>query len=296
MREPIFRGAATALVTPFTPSGEVNYEKLGELLEYQIAEGIDAVVILGTTGESPTVPTDEHIEVIARSVQFVNGRIPVIAGAGSNSTAEAIDQTVRSEAVGADAILSVAPYYNKSSQKGLVAHFSTIASKTTLPIILYNVPSRTGVNISPEATAEMSHVENIVAVKECNTEQMGVVKALAEPDFQLYTGEDGQIIPMLAWGGIGSISVISNVVPRDVHDLVMSWLEGDFDRARGLQARAFPLVKALFSEVNPIPVKAALNILGWEVGLPRLPLIDASDATKDLLVRTLREYGVQPRG
>lgn len=295
MREPIFRGAATALVTPFTPSGEVHYEKLGELLEYQIAEGIDAVVILGTTGESPTLPTDEHISVIAKAVEFVNGRIPVIAGAGSNSTAEAIEQTVRSEEVGADAILSVTPYYNKTSQKGLVTHFSTIASATKLPIILYNVPSRTGINITPEACAEMSRVENIVAIKECNTEQLGAVKALVEPDFTLYTGEDGLIIPLLAWGGIGSISVMSNIIPKDVHDLVMSWLNGDFDKAREMQIKVLPLVKSLFTEVNPIPVKAAMNLLGWEMGVPRLPLVDASDATKELLTRTMKEYGVKPR-
>ncbi|MCL2736519.1 MAG: 4-hydroxy-tetrahydrodipicolinate synthase [Propionibacteriaceae bacterium] len=273
----------------------MNYEKLGELLEYQIAEGIDAVVILGTTGESPTLPTDEHMEVIARAVEFVHGRVPVIAGAGSNSTAEAIDQTRRSEDVGADGILSVTPYYNKTSQKGLVAHFTAIAQSTTLPIIMYNVPSRTSINISPEAAAEMSRVENLVGIKECNIEQIGRMKSLAEPDFQFYTGEDAQVITMLGWGGLGVISVMSNVIPRDTHDLCAKWFAGDFDGAREAQMRTLPLISALFAEVNPIPVKEALNILGWEVGDPRLPLIPPSDATRSLLVKALGEYGVRPR-
>ena len=295
MREPVFRGAATALVTPFTPTGEVNYEKLGELLEYQIAEGIDAVVILGTTGESPTLPTEEHIQVIAKSVEFVHGRIPVIAGAGSNSTAEAIDQTRRSEEVGADAILSVTPYYNKTTQRGLVAHFAAIAAETTLPIIMYNVPSRTGLNISPEAAAEMSRIENLAGIKECNIEQIGTMKSLVEPDFQFYTGEDAQVIPMLAWGGLGVISVMSNVIPRDTHELCAKWFEGDLDGAREIQIRTLPLIKALFAEVNPIPVKEAMNILGWDIGDPRLPLVPPTDATKALLVKALEEYGVAPR-
>jgi len=295
VREPVFRGAATALVTPFTPTGEVNYEKLGELLEYQIAEGIDAVVILGTTGESPTLPTEEHIQVIAKSVEFVHGRIPVIAGAGSNSTAEAIDQTRRSEEVGADAILSVTPYYNKTTQRGLVAHFAAIAAETTLPIIMYNVPSRTGLNISPEAAAEMSRIENLAGIKECNIEQIGTMKSLVEPDFQFYTGEDAQVIPMLAWGGLGVISVMSNVIPRDTHELCAKWFEGDLDGAREIQIRTLPLIKALFAEVNPIPVKEAMNILGWDIGDPRLPLVPPTDATKALLVKALEEYGVAPR-
>ena len=292
MREPVFRGAATALVTPFTPTGEVNYEKLGELLEFQIAEGIDAVVILGTTGESPTLPTDEHMEVIARSVEFVHGRIPVIAGAGSNSTAEAIDQTRRSEDAGADAILSVTPYYNKTTQKGLVAHFAAIAAETSLPIIMYNVPSRTGLNISPEAAAEMSRIENLAGIKECNIEQIGTMKSLVEQDFQFYTGEDAQVIPMLSWGGLGVISVMSNVIPRDTHELCAKWFAGDLEGARQIQIRTLPLIKALFAEVNPIPVKEAMNILGWEVGDPRLPLVPPTEATKAMLVKALEEYGV----
>jgi 4-hydroxy-tetrahydrodipicolinate synthase len=273
----------------------VNVEKLGELLDHQIAEGIDAVVILGTTGESSTTPTDEHIDIVAKAVEFVGGRIPIIAGTGSNSTAEAIHLSQKAEEVGADALLSVTPYYNKTSQKGLVAHFSAIAKKTTLPIILYNVPGRTGMNITPEACAEMSRIENIVGVKECNTDQMGMIRALCEPDFTLYTGEDGLVIPMLGWGGVGVISVWSNICPKDVHTLVTSWLEGDYDKAREIQIKGLPLIKALFSEVNPIPVKEALNILGWEVGEPRLPLIRAEEGTRDMLATALKEYGVQPR-
>jgi len=294
VREPVFRGAGTALVTPFTPTGEVNYEKLGELLDFQIAEGIDAVVILGTSGESPTLPTDEHLEVIAKAVELVNGRIPVIAGAGSNSTAEAIYQTKHSQDVGADAILSVTPYYNKTTQAGLVAHFTAIAKATTLPIIMYNVPSRTGLNIGPEATAELSRVENIVGIKECNLDQVGTIKSLAEPDFQLYTGEDAQVIPMLAWGGLGVISVMSNIIPKDTHELCARWFAGDLDGARSIQLRTLPLIKALFNEVSPIPVKEAMNMLGWDVGQPRLPLVPCSQPTKDLLAKAIREYGVRP--
>jgi 4-hydroxy-tetrahydrodipicolinate synthase len=278
------------------PSGEVNYPKLGELLDWQIDQGVDAVVILGTTGESPAVPTEEHIDVVAKAVEMVRGRIPVIAGAGSNSTAEAIDQTKRCTQVGADAILSVTPYYNKTTQRGLVAHFSAIAAATQLPIILYNVPSRTNLNINPETIAELSRVENIVAVKECNMEQIGATKALAEPDFAWYSGEDGQVIPLMAWGGSGVISVMSNVIPGDTHDLVTRWLDGDFDGARDIQLRTLPLIKALFAEVNPIPVKEALNLLGWEVGDPRLPLVPPSDATRALLAQALQDYGVARRG
>ncbi len=292
MREPVFRGAATALVTPFMPNGEVNYPKLGELLDYQIDQGIDAVVILGTTGESPTLPTDEHIEVIARAVEMVHGRVPVIAGAGSNSTAEAVEQTSRSQEVGADAILSVTPYYNKTSQKGLLAHFGAIAEVTDLPIILYNVPSRTGLNIAPETLGELSRVPNIVAVKECNLEQVGPTLRLVEPDFCIYSGEDGLVIPMLSWGGHGVISVVSNVIPRDMHELCARWFAGDYDGAREMQLRMLPLIKSMFVEVNPIPVKAALNVLGWEAGSPRLPLVDPVESTVALLEKTLREYGV----
>lgn len=292
MREPIFRGAATALVTPFTPTGEVNYEKLGELLDDQIAKGIDAVVILGTTGESPTLPTDEHIAVIAKAVELVHGRVPVIAGAGSNSTAEAIDQSRRSQDVGADAILSVTPYYNKTSQRGLIAHFTAIARATALPIVVYNVPSRTALNIAPETMAELSRIENIVGIKECNIEQIGTMKALAEPDFQFYSGEDAQIIPMLAWGGLGVISVMSNVIPADTHEICARWFAGEYDTARALSMKTLPLIKALFAEVNPIPVKAAMNILGWGVGDPRLPLVPPSNATLVALGAALRQYGL----
>jgi 4-hydroxy-tetrahydrodipicolinate synthase len=274
----------------------VNYKKLAELLEYQISEGIDAVVILGTTGESPTLPTDEHIEVVSRAVEYVNGRVPVIAGAGSNSTAEAIDQTRRSEEVGADGILSVTPYYNKTSQKGLVTHFSAIANVTSLPIIVYNVPSRTGLNVNPETAAELSRIENIVGIKECNIEQIGTMKSVVEPDFAFYSGEDAQVIPMLAWGGLGVISVMSNVIPRDTHQMCAEWFAGDFDKARAMQIHMIPLIKALFAEVNPIPVKEALNILGWEVGDPRLPLVPPAETTTALLTKVLAQYGVAPRG
>jgi 4-hydroxy-tetrahydrodipicolinate synthase len=273
----------------------VNYKKLEELLEFQIDQGIDAVVILGTTGESPTLPIDEHIEVIERAVKMVHGRVPLIAGAGSNCTAEAVEQTRRCEEAGADALLSVTPYYNKTTQKGLVAHFSAIAEATSLPIIIYNVPSRTGLNVTPETAAELSRIPNYIGIKECNIEQMGTMKSLVEPDFCLYTGEDAQLIPTLAWGGLGVISVLSNVVPRETHEVTERWFAGDFDGARELAMRTLPLIKALFAEVNPIPVKAAMNLLGWELGVPRLPLVDASPATMALLETALREFGVPAR-
>ncbi|MDR2895543.1 MAG: 4-hydroxy-tetrahydrodipicolinate synthase [Propionibacteriaceae bacterium] len=292
MRQPVFRGVGTALVTPFTPSGAVNYDKLAELIDWQIDQDVDALVILGTTGESPTIPTEEHIEVIARSVDLVRGRVPLIAGAGSNSTAEAIYQTQACTDAGADAILSVTPYYNKTTQAGMIAHFQAIAAVTELPIIVYNGPSRTGMNIDPATAAELSKVDNIVGVKECNFDQIAQMKTLVEPDFQLYSGEDGQVIPMLSWGGLGVISVMSNVVPKTTHELVQRWFDGDQDRALEIQLSLIPLIKALFAETNPIPVKEAMNLLGWQVGAPRLPLVPPSEATRQLLAQALHDYGV----
>jgi 4-hydroxy-tetrahydrodipicolinate synthase len=225
---------------------------------------------------------------------MVDGQVPVIAGAGSNDTRHAIEQSKRLEGVGADALLSVTPYYNKTTQAGLVAHYTAIANAVTAPIILYNVPGRTSMNIAPATMAELSHVGNIVGVKECNTDQLGESMNLCAPDFAFYTGEDPNVLTLLAWGGIGVISVMANVIPRDTHELVAKWTAGDIVGARALQLKMLPLVKALFSEVNPIPVKEALNILGFDIGAPRLPLVPATKAAHELLAAALAEYGVKP--
>jgi 4-hydroxy-tetrahydrodipicolinate synthase len=291
MRDPVFQGACTALVTPFNESG-LDVEAFAKLIEFQIEGGIDALVICGTTGEASTMTMDDHVAVVAKSVELVKGRVPVIAGAGSNDTHHAIIQSKRLQDAGADALLSVTPYYNKTTQGGLVAHYKAIAAAVTAPIILYNVPGRTTVNIAPATLAELSKVENIVGVKECNTDQLGESMNLVEPDFQFYTGEDGNVLTLLAWGGLGAISVMANLIPGDVHELVAKFQAGDVAGARALQLKMLPLVKALFCEVNPIPVKAALNLVGIEVGVPRLPLVEATDAAKAQLTAALQGYGV----
>jgi 4-hydroxy-tetrahydrodipicolinate synthase len=291
MRKPVFRGAGTALVTPFGDQG-VDYKALAKLIEFQIDGGIDALVICGTTGEASTMTMDEHVEVVRRAVEMVGGRVPVVAGAGSNDTRHAIEQSKRLEGVGADALLSVTPYYNKTTQGGLVAHYTAIANAVGLPIVLYNVPGRTSMNIDPPTMAELSRIDNIVGVTECNTEQLGESMNLCAPDFAFYTGEDPGVLTLLAWGGIGVISVMSNVIPGDTHDLVAKLAAGDWAGARALQLKMLPLIRALFCEVNPIPVKEALNIMGFGVGQPRLPLAPASKAARDRLVLELSRYGL----
>ncbi|MDR1264735.1 MAG: 4-hydroxy-tetrahydrodipicolinate synthase [Propionibacteriaceae bacterium] len=293
MRQPVFRGAATALVTPFNDHG-VDQGKLARLIDFQIAGGIDALVICGTTGEASTMTTQEHVGAVASAVRLVNGRVPVLAGAGSNDTRHAIEQSKRLADVGADALLSVTPYYNKTTQSGLVAHYSAIAQAVDLPVILYNVPGRTSLNIAPATLGELSQIDNIVGVKECNTDQLGESINLCAPDFAFYTGEDPNMITLLAWGGVGVISVLANVIPGDTHDLVAKWTAGDIAGARALQLKMLPLIKALFCEVNPIPVRAALDILGFDLGAARLPLVPATPATHDLLVAELARYGVDP--
>ncbi len=291
MKTPVFTGAAVAIVTPFKDGG-VDFAKLDELCEMHVKEGTDAIVVAGTTGEASTMPDEEHLSVIARVVRTVAGRIPVIAGAGSNDTAHGIQLCREAEKLGADALLLVTPYYNKASQKGLVLHFTAMAEAVRIPIIVYNVPGRTGLNINPETCAALAKVPNIVGLKECNTAQAPEVAALCGDDLVLYSGEDGQVLPILSLGGKGVISVMANIIPADTHRLVASWLEGDLAGSLRLQLKTLPLVKALFSDVNPIPVKAAMNLLGMDVGDCRLPLCGMSDAGLAGLRAALAGYGL----
>jgi 4-hydroxy-tetrahydrodipicolinate synthase len=291
MRKPLFTGSGVAIVTPFTDDG-VDYNKLEELIEFQIKEGIDSIIICGTTGEASTMPDDEHKATMKFTVEKVNGRVPVIAGAGSNDTRHAIELSKYAEEVGADAILTVTPYYNKTTQKGLYEHFKAIANSIKIPVVLYNVPSRTNLNINPYTMKALSEIDNIVAVKECNLAQAGEVANLCGENFTLYTGNDDQVLPILALGGKGVISVMANIIPKDTHDMVMKFLEGDIAGSRKLQFDLFNLIKGLFIEVNPIPVKAAMNLMGMNVGKCRLPLVDMSDKNLEILKKAMKEYGL----
>ena len=292
----IFKGAGVAIVTPMTADGEVNYEVLGEMLEAQIAGGTDAIIICGTTGESATLSEEEHSAVIRYAIKKVNKRIPVIAGTGSNCTATAIKLSKEAEKDGADGLLLVTPYYNKATQKGLIAHYTAIAKAVSLPIILYNVPSRTGCNLQPETIAALvKNVKNIVGVKEAsgNISQIAKVKLLCGDDIDLYSGNDDQVVPILSLGGIGVISVLSNVAPKETHDMVMDYLNGDVEKARQMQLQAIPLIDALFSEVNPIPVKKALNLMGWEAGPLRAPLTEMEASHVEVLKKTMKDFGIK---
>ena len=291
----LFRGAGVALVTPFHADGSVNYDKLAELVEEQIAGGTDAIIACGTTGEAATMSEEEHMDVIRFIIKAVNHRIPVIAGTGSNCTATAIDLSEQSEEAGADGVLLVTPYYNKATQGGLIQHYEAVAGAISLPCILYNVPSRTGVTIQPETMAYLyQHVENIVGVKDAtgNISMITKLMSLVDEDFLLYSGDDDQIVPLLSVGASGVISVLSNVAPRETHEICQKWFDGDIKGAREAQFKAYPLIKALFAEVNPIPVKAALNLMGKNVGSLRLPLTEATDSTKALLKDEMTKYGI----
>lgn len=291
----LFKGAGVALITPFHEDGSVNYEKLTEILEEQIAEGTDAIVAVGTTGEAATLTEDEHIEVIAHTVKVVNHRIPVIAGTGSNCTATAIDLSQRAEKAGADGLLLVTPYYNKATQKGLYAHYKSIADAVSIPCILYNVPGRTGMKIEPKTMADLYHnVKNIVGVKEATGDVGGTAELmrLVDEDFLLYSGEDGIIVPLLSIGGSGVISVLSNVAPRQTADICKKWFAGDVKGAWEEQKRALPLIHSLFMEVNPIPVKAGMNLQGKAVGGMRLPLTEMEEAHQEVLKEEMRRYGI----
>lgn len=291
----VFTGAGVAIVTPFKENGEVNYEKFGELIEDQIAGGTDAIIVCGTTGESSTLDHEEHLAVIKYCIEKVAGRIPVVAGTGSNCTETAVYLSTEAEKYGADALLLVTPYYNKATQNGLFKHYKTIADSVKIPCILYNVPSRTGCNIAPETVVRLcSEVENIVGVKEAsgNISQIVKLMSIADGRVDLYSGNDDQIVPLLALGGIGVISVLSNVAPRQTHDICEKFFNGDVAGSCAEQLRAIPLCNALFSEVNPIPVKKALNLMGKEVGLLRAPLTEMEEENAAKLEKAMKEYGI----
>lgn len=289
---PLFQGAGVALITPMKDNLDINYDKLDELLEEQIAEGTDAIIICGTTGESATMSEQEHIDVIRFAIERVNHRIPVIAGTGSNCTATAVQLSKEAVEAGADGLLVVTPYYNKATQNGLIAHYTTIAEAANAPIIMYNVPSRTGCALQPQTIATLvAGVDNIVGVKEASGDigNVAQIMHLTDGKIELYSGNDDQVVPLLSLGGIGVISVLSNVAPRYVHDMVMKYLDGDVKTAAQMQLDCLPLCDALFCEVNPIPVKAAMNMLGKKVGSLRAPLTEMEDRNKEILQKVLTE-------
>ena len=291
----LFTGAGVAIVTPMKANGEVNFEKLGELLEFQIAGGTDSIIICGTTGEDSTLSHEEHLECIRYTVDKVAKRIPVIAGTGSNCTETAIYLSKEAEKAGADGLLLVSPYYNKATQKGLIAHFTETAKAVNIPAILYNVPGRTGSNIMPATVAELvKNVDNIIGIKDAtgNMHQTMQMMQLCQGDIDLYSGNDEIIVPVLSAGGKGVISVLSNVVPKETHDICAKFFEGDVKGSLELQLKYLPLIDALFSEVNPIPVKAALNLMGMEVGPLRLPLTEMEDANKAKLAAIMKDLGI----
>ncbi len=291
----IFTGSGVAIVTPMKKNLEVNYDKLDELIDFHVNNGTDCIVIAGTTGEGATLSMEEHRNVIRAAVEFTKHRIPVVAGTGSNCTKTAIQLTKEAEEDGADGALIVTPYYNKATQAGLIQHYSQIASETKLPIILYNVPGRTGCNILPETVATLVREnDNIVGLKEAtgNMAQASKTMYLCDGNLELYSGEDGLVVPLMAIGGIGVISVIANIAPKQTHDMCASYLAGDHETALKLQMKSLPLVDALFSEVNPIPVKRALNMMGMDVGSLRAPLCEMSDANAAVLKQAMTEYGL----
>ena len=293
MKKIIFKGCGTAIVTPFDENG-VNFKEFEKLIEFQIANKVDSIIVCGTTGESSTMTIDERKKTIEFAVKTVNGRIPVIAGTGGNCTASVIEFTKWAESIGVDGALIVTPYYNKTTQDGLIAHYSAIASQTKLPIILYSVPSRTGVNILPQTCKKLSEIENIVAIKEAsgNLSQIAEIAHLCKDNLNIYSGNDDQITPILSVGGIGVISVLSNIAPEYTHNIVENFENGNLKKSIESQIKAIPLVKALFCEVNPIPVKSALNMIGYNVGIPRLPLLEMSEAGKVKLKSELLTFGL----
>lgn len=287
MKKILFKGVGSAVPTPFDENG-VNISEFRKFLQFQIDNNVDALIVCGTTGESSTMTRDEKIIAINCALEVANEKIPVIVGTGSNNTREAIEMSEIAERLGANGILVVTPYYNKTTQRGLIAHYKAIAESVSLPIILYNVPSRTGVNIEPQTCLELSKIDNIVAIKEAsgNISQVAQISNLCGDNLYIYSGNDDQIVPICSLGGIGVISVLSNIKPKFVHDMVYDFLDGNIDKARKMQLNILPLINSLFSEVNPIPVKYALNELGFNFGVPRLPLVEFSDTNK----KVLRQY------
>ncbi len=293
MKKTIFKGCGTAIATPFTEDG-VNFDEFGKLLEDQIANEVDAIIVCGTTGESATMSEEEKKEVIKFAIDKVNKRTKVVIGTGSNNTTSAIKMSKYAEEAGADALLVVTPYYNKTTQKGLVAHYKAIAESVSLPIIMYSVPSRTGVNITPETCLELSKIENIVAIKEAsgNISQVAKIASLCKDNLDIYSGNDDQVIPLLSLGGKGVISVLSNVMPKYTHEMVHKYLDGDVKEASKMQLDVLDLIDALFCEVNPIPVKYALNLMGYNFGKPRMPLIELSDSNKEKLEEIMKKHNL----
>ena len=293
MKKTIFKGCGTAIVTPFTEDG-VNFEEFGRLLEDQIKDGVDAIIVCGTTGESATMSEKEKKETIKFAIDKIAKRTKVVIGTGSNNTKSAIEMSKFAEEAGADALLIVTPYYNKTTQKGLIEHYKAIAKEVSLPIIMYSVASRTGVNIMPETCLELSKIDNIVAIKEAsgNISQVAKIAALCKDNLDIYSGNDDQIIPVLSLGGKGVISVLSNVMPKYTHDMTYKYFNGEIEEACKMQLEVIDLIDSLFSEVNPIPVKYALNLMGYDFGKPRLPLIELSEGNKEKMKEIMKKHNL----
>ncbi len=291
MKKLLFKGCGTAIATPFTKDG-VNFEEFGKLIEDQIRGSIDALIVCGTTGEASTMTTEEKKQTIEYAVKKVAGRVPVVAGTGGNCTASVIEMSKWAESIGVDGLLVVTPYYNKTTQAGLVAHYEAVANSVTLPIILYSVPSRTGVNITPETCLALSKIPNIVAIKEAsgNISQVAKIASLCQDELAIYSGNDDQVLPLLSLGGVGVISVLSNLYPQFVHDMVMDYFAGNFEKSKNAQLEALELIDALFCEVNPIPVKAGLNMRGYDFGTPRLPLVPLSEKGSKMLQTAISNF------
>lgn len=292
----IFTGAGVAIVTPFNSDETINYNKLDELLDYHCTHGTDAIIICGTTGESATMTEEEHMQCVKFAIDRVKGRIPVIAGTGSNCTRTAIDMSKEAADYGADGLLLVTPYYNKATQAGLIGHYTAVAKEAKAPIIMYSVASRTGCNIEPATVAELvKNVDNIVAVKEAsgNISQVAKIMALTDGNIDLYSGNDDQIVPMLSLGAKGVISVLSNVAPQETHDICEKFFNGDVKGSAALQLKALPLIEQLFCEVNPIPVKKAMQLMGVECGPLRMPLTEISKEHEQVLAKAMKDFGIQ---
>lgn len=290
----IFKGSGVAITTPFNEDNSINYDSYKKHIDFLINNNTDAIITCGTTGESSTMNDYDHIETIKKAVEFTNKRVPVIAGAGSNDTLHGVELVKEAEKVGADGLLLVTPYYNKATQKGLIKHFETMANATSLPILLYNVPSRTAVNIEPETVFELSKIPNIVGIKEASgdIERSVHLASLVSSDFDMYTGNDSQVVPMLSLGCKGVISVAGNILPREMHDMVFEFLNGNIQKSLELQTKLYPIISALFKEVSPIPVKAALNMMGFNQGAPRAPLYEAEPQTLELLKNEMKKLNL----
>lgn len=288
MKKIPFKGVCSAVPTPFNEKG-VNIREFKKFLEFQISSNVDSILVCGTTGESSTMTKEEKIQVIKCAVEVSNGRIPIIVGTGSNNTIQSIEMSKIAESLGADGVLLVTPYYNKTTQTGLIAHYKAIADSISIPIILYNVPSRTGLNINPETCWELSKIENIVAIKEAsgNLSQVAQIAHLCGDNLHIYSGNDDQVIPICSLGGLGVISVLANIKPQYTHNMVWDFLNGDIESAKKKQLDAIPLINSLFSEVNPIPIKSALNNIGFDFGVPRLPLLEMSEEKKKNLISAI---------